>query len=720
MPERRGLEQPERWPERLPFRKQPKPYSRAITWWPANGSRPDRSRPFELFISQSVLRDVRSHLIKARTGEPYGFLLGHVVYCPWTEVPYIVVDALRRETRSVPHGADVDRFRRSWAAAVREARRRQGQVIGWYHRHGVLGLRLSEWDLRLQEEFFPEPWHCALLVAPLSGRVIGGFIQRSLRAHLFRKGLAPFYELVELGTKPIAGKRPSLVDWENYTTDDAVEVVRGRWSRSRSGSREAEERDDGGLRADDRSGRERRERERSIVVPRSRRRWRPTGSPSDLESGPDAGFVAEFARAAGIPEPDVPEAERPRPRRRTPDAPTPERSRREPDDGAAGGRRPRPARPAARQLTGDEIAAFSQAVWGPPRLQPDPAEDPVRATDLLRSSRLGPLPAGDAPEPVARSNGVDPGPRPGRGPSAEPAEAERSTGLAGLLPGQAPPAEEPPEADRPADLDWLRSLLDPPSLAATPSPPTAEGPAPSEARAPSDAEEPPAAEAKEPVAPEAGELATAEAEESAGEAERSRAPERMAPRRPAAGQRPSRPVLVGRAGADPEADTEAEIPIVMPTGEDAAFVRIVRRNGRRIAAGLLLLLVGGLAAFAITRRSVEQAPPAAHAQPVSNPAPSPTYRRLADAFEASLAAYRERSAEFGAGRIACAELRAGLEALEGAFRRLSARATLEPVAAASFPGHRDDLDSARAGFTETGCQAPAAPGAPTDAGDSTG
>ena len=231
----REPELPRDWPERLPFRKRPKPYSRAIAWTPGDTTtRPDRRRPYELFVSQSVLRQVRGHLLTARSGEPYGFLLGQVVYCPWSDAPYIVIDAVRRESQDLPPANDVDRFRHAWVAATRDARHRRGEVIGWYHRHGVLGLRLSEWDLHLQEEFFPEAWHCALIIASSSRGIVGGFIQRSPRARLFRKGLAVFHELVDLDAKLVEGRKPSFVDWENYAAGEPVSVLQAKWPAPRT------------------------------------------------------------------------------------------------------------------------------------------------------------------------------------------------------------------------------------------------------------------------------------------------------------------------------------------------------------------------------------------------------------------------------------------------------------------------------------------------------
>jgi len=186
-----------------------------------------------LFVAQSVLHEVRQHLITASTDEPFGFLLGQVVYCPWTETPYVLIDAVRRETQNLPPSDEVDRFRHAWIGATRDARHRREQLIGWYHRHGVLGMRMSEWDLKLQDEFFPEPWQVALIVAASSQGPIGGFIQRSHRARLFRKGLAPFHELIDLDAKRVDDMKASVVDWTNYQAGYPVHIIAAKWPSPR-------------------------------------------------------------------------------------------------------------------------------------------------------------------------------------------------------------------------------------------------------------------------------------------------------------------------------------------------------------------------------------------------------------------------------------------------------------------------------------------------------
>ncbi|MDX1579720.1 MAG: hypothetical protein R3266_14635, partial [Gemmatimonadota bacterium] len=247
---------PEGWPPKLPFRKRPKPYSRAISWAPVPSRpslavpepRPDRHRPYELFVAQAALRDIRQHLVPATTPEPFGFLIGQVNFCPWTELPYVLIDAVRRETDSLPSSSEIDRFRHAWLAAAKDARHRRAELIGWYHRHGVLGLRMSEWDLKLQDEFFPEPWQCALIIAWSDGP-IGGWIQRSHHARLFRKGIAPFHELVELDAKLIEGLRASVVDWKNYAPSQPVRVIAVDWPQPEVRARPA--RDEGHERESD-------------------------------------------------------------------------------------------------------------------------------------------------------------------------------------------------------------------------------------------------------------------------------------------------------------------------------------------------------------------------------------------------------------------------------------------------------------------------------------
>ncbi|MGH7540654.1 MAG: hypothetical protein ACRELC_06630, partial [Gemmatimonadota bacterium] len=629
------------------------------------------------------------HLITTRTGEPYGFLLGHVVYCPWTAVPYIVIDTLRRETQSVPHGGDLDRFRHSWASASREARRRLGQVIGWYHRHGVLGLRLSEWDLQLQAEFFAEPWHCALVVAPGPDRVLGGFIQRSQRAHLFRRGLAPFYELAELGAKPIDGRCPSVVDWANYRTDEPVEIVHARWPQPRPvrSAQHGSEEDD--RRASEAESEGTRERGGSVVAPRSRRRWRPAGSPTSSENGPDAGFVAEFARASQSADADLPEAAPPKPgrsRRARKPAPKP---------GETGARPPAREEPAV-----EDAIAFANAVWGPPRLTSEPVEEPLGRAEAEAAV-------------LASETGVPP----------DPAELMlRAPWPPGdVTPRFAPETAEPYDAD--ASLEWLASLLEERLRAPTPPPPVEREP---ETAPP--AEEPPArthpaagaarpeSAGAEPVLETTTPAVAAKRPAETAKAASRPPPMGAPPFRYAARPGPSRPVVVGHGGSDPEVDPEAEIPVVMPSEQAGSLRRFLHRHRRRLA-GLLLLLVAALAVVVAVQRADQLArSPAAPSADLTPTFPAPTrpsaeYRRLSREFESAMSAYRDRSTDFDLRRLDCEGLATGLVTLEAAFQALSEQAAGETGAEDPLQASTERMEAARAHFAATGCEPPVSPGA---------
>ena len=61
------------------------------------------------------------------------------------------------------------------------------KIVGWYHSHPGFGLFLSEYDSFIQENFFIDPNHVALVVDPLEGS-LGWFVVRNGKVvELFRK-----------------------------------------------------------------------------------------------------------------------------------------------------------------------------------------------------------------------------------------------------------------------------------------------------------------------------------------------------------------------------------------------------------------------------------------------------------------------------------------------------------------------------------------------------
>ena len=79
-------------------------------------------------------------------------------------------------------------------------------LVGWYHTHPRMGVFLSQWDIWLHQNFFPEPWQVALVIEPFSS--IGGvFISQE------DGSLEPqcYYGFYEIRSNPDR----SVVFWQN-------------------------------------------------------------------------------------------------------------------------------------------------------------------------------------------------------------------------------------------------------------------------------------------------------------------------------------------------------------------------------------------------------------------------------------------------------------------------------------------------------------------------
>jgi proteasome lid subunit RPN8/RPN11 len=681
--------QPDEWPPSLPFRKRPKPYSRAIAWVPSKGRRAhvrDRSQPHELFVAQSVLREVRAHLIGSANSEPYGFLLGHVVYCPWTRAPYVVIDAARRETHDAPHSGDVDSFRRSWASASREARRRRGQIIGWYHQHGVLGLHLSQSDLQLQEEFFPEAWHCALLIVPGQRGVVGGFIQRTGRASLYRKGISGFYELIDLDAKLIDGKKPSVVDWTNYRAEERVEVVPATWPvpsrRPRPTPDVQDDESDEARPETDADGEAETKSEPRSGPPA--KRWKKRSTPASKKSAPKAKPTAKVKPA--------------RKKKRTSKAKSAAKTKKakppgdeqaataadlsgefheavsaldlEPDEAPA---ESRPVRPSLDADDG-QVAEFLEAIWGPAPFEPEANEASVLELPLYRE--LMPTEAAEM-DATLEGTGILP-------------EVGTRDGALGA---------EPPEADSAAgSLEWLLGLVEQT---------LAEGLAPTERTDSEAAEQSAEIAADEVETPDAGGDEDAPPPGDPSEPVQVMMPASEAKTAaPPTGRQP-RSAFVG-VSEDPDEDRLAEIPVVMPTEDGLGWFPSLRRKRDRALIAAAMVIAAVSAWFLLGREQPPQPAfqtPATVAPPtVRPPAQAPEFIRLSGEFTAALAAYKEREADFQLGRIDCTGLATGYEVLSAAFGELSQHVALAPAGSVDFRPFADDMREVRNQFEGSGCE----------------
>ena len=79
-------------------------------------------------------------------------------------------------------------------------------LVGWYHTHPRMGVFLSQWDIWLHQNFFPEPWQVALVIEPFSS--IGGVFIRQEDGSLEPQCYYGFYEIQSNPDR-------SVVFWQN-------------------------------------------------------------------------------------------------------------------------------------------------------------------------------------------------------------------------------------------------------------------------------------------------------------------------------------------------------------------------------------------------------------------------------------------------------------------------------------------------------------------------
>jgi proteasome lid subunit RPN8/RPN11 len=117
--------------------------------------------------------------------KPYAAIIGHAVVEPDTEVcgvlvgrlerdahgPYVHVSAAIRGEAAKEQGAAVTFTHETWNHIHGEMDRHHPnhQIVGWYHTHGGFGVFLSEMDVFVHDNFFPEPHHVAYVYDPLAG-----------------------------------------------------------------------------------------------------------------------------------------------------------------------------------------------------------------------------------------------------------------------------------------------------------------------------------------------------------------------------------------------------------------------------------------------------------------------------------------------------------------------------------------------------------------------
>jgi proteasome lid subunit RPN8/RPN11 len=123
----------------------------------------------QLFVIESAIHQLKTHLSQDTTKETGGILVGNVsvdseksIYC--TKITGAIAAPTTIGTRSTfrfsPH---------CWTAILKEQKESypQTQIVGWYHSHPNFGVFLSGVDLDTQGVYFNQPWHIAVVYDPI-------------------------------------------------------------------------------------------------------------------------------------------------------------------------------------------------------------------------------------------------------------------------------------------------------------------------------------------------------------------------------------------------------------------------------------------------------------------------------------------------------------------------------------------------------------------------
>lgn len=171
--------------------------------------------------------------------KPYAEIIGHAIVEPDVEVcgvlvgrfeqdangPYVHVSAAIRGEAAKEQGAAVTFTHETWSHIHGEMDHRfpDDQIVGWYHTHGGFGVFLSEMDVFVHDNFFPEKLHLAYVYDPLAGseaffhRTEGG-LQPAPRYWLGGRERKPATRLPEAPAAAAPAASPGAVELERVAT----------------------------------------------------------------------------------------------------------------------------------------------------------------------------------------------------------------------------------------------------------------------------------------------------------------------------------------------------------------------------------------------------------------------------------------------------------------------------------------------------------------------
>ncbi len=188
------------------------PYHRAVHWRSAFDEHDPKEAGVDVFITQKAFVRVCAIAGSDLENEVGGWLIGKHRRDGASGREYVVIEkaVAARKTR---FGSAFLTFTQDSQLELHNALERDfpgKELVGWFHTHPHMSVFFSGWDEWLHNNFFPEPWHVALVIEPHSA--CGGFFMQVTSGSLDGRQYFGFYELNN-------GVQRSVVHWKNLVPD---------------------------------------------------------------------------------------------------------------------------------------------------------------------------------------------------------------------------------------------------------------------------------------------------------------------------------------------------------------------------------------------------------------------------------------------------------------------------------------------------------------------
>ncbi len=168
--------------------------------------------PFAIVYEPRVLDDIRMAVVDAYFSLPRGGAeIGGILLGRRTEGALVITDSAPLECEHAFGPAfTLSANDRSRLGALLEARREdpEAQPVGWYHSHTRSEIFLSEADLEIHKQFFPEPWQVALVLKPhMLLPVRAGFFFTAANGRMRADASHREFQLEPLDVRPLPSRQ---------------------------------------------------------------------------------------------------------------------------------------------------------------------------------------------------------------------------------------------------------------------------------------------------------------------------------------------------------------------------------------------------------------------------------------------------------------------------------------------------------------------------------